>query len=40
MLVVAGLTCLFTSRLSELMTTCLLSCSGLFMRIHSGFYKF
>jgi hypothetical protein len=35
MLVVACLTCLFTSCLSKLMTTCLLFCYGLFVRIHS-----
>jgi hypothetical protein len=37
MLVVACLTCLFTSCLSYLIATCLLSCYGLFVRIHSCF---
>jgi hypothetical protein len=37
MLVVTCLTYLFTSFLSLLMATCLLSCYGLFMRIHSCF---
>jgi hypothetical protein len=39
MLVVACLTCLFTSCLSELMTTCFLSYIGLFVRIHSCFCR-
>jgi hypothetical protein len=37
MLVVAYLTCLFTSCMSYLMATCLLSYYGLFVRIHSYF---
>jgi hypothetical protein len=37
MLVVVCLTCLFTSCLSQLMVTGLLSYYGLFMRIHSCF---
>jgi hypothetical protein len=34
MLVVAFLTCLSTSCLSQVMATCLLSCDDLFMWIH------
>jgi hypothetical protein len=37
MLVMAYLTCLFTSCLSYLMASYLLSCIGLFVRIHSYF---
>jgi hypothetical protein len=37
MLVVAYLTCLFTSFICKLMATCLLSCYGLLVRIHSCF---